>query len=334
MASVIGALDATFRALGGVPTYVLTDNERTVTQGRIANVAIRNQVMVDASLYYGFTLATCVPYYPESKGCSESTVKIAKADIVPKETDLHGDYRSFAELQEACATTMAHFNTRLHAVTKKTPTELLAQVVNALHSVPVEPYVGAFGTTRSVSWSSTISYLGARYSVPNIYSNTKAWVRVVGGELVISTTQHQDSSTSGDITMEIARHRLLEPGGASICYEHYPPRPTSPTDRPPKATSAAEAAFLAIGHGAARWLIEAGAVGTRSISAKMVEAVELVGIYGAPIVDEALSTAAMVGRLCSRDLLSILQSRPSATPTGTSEGTLQAGTDVWEGFGR
>ena len=61
---VIGALDTTFRLLGGVPTYVLTDNEKTVTTEHIANVAVRNQTMAAAALYYGFTLATCVPYDP------------------------------------------------------------------------------------------------------------------------------------------------------------------------------------------------------------------------------------------------------------------------------
>jgi len=81
--SVIAALDRTFREFRGCTTYVLTDNEKTVTDAHIAGVAVRNQQMISAALYYGVTIATCVPYGPESKGGSESTVKIAKADIVP-----------------------------------------------------------------------------------------------------------------------------------------------------------------------------------------------------------------------------------------------------------
>nr|WP_209447497.1 DDE-type integrase/transposase/recombinase [Rhodococcus qingshengii] len=38
MPSVFAALDQTFRRLGGVPTYVLTDNEKTVTTEHIAGI--------------------------------------------------------------------------------------------------------------------------------------------------------------------------------------------------------------------------------------------------------------------------------------------------------
>jgi hypothetical protein len=42
MPSVFAALDVTFRRLGGVPTYVLTDNEKTVTVEHIAGIPVRN----------------------------------------------------------------------------------------------------------------------------------------------------------------------------------------------------------------------------------------------------------------------------------------------------
>ncbi|HEX4218314.1 MAG TPA: hypothetical protein VHZ02_08095 [Acidimicrobiales bacterium] len=35
-----------------------------------------------------------------------------------------------------------------------------------LHAIPAEPYSVALGETRSVSWSSLISFQGSRYSVP------------------------------------------------------------------------------------------------------------------------------------------------------------------------
>ena len=35
--------DVTFRRLGGVPTYVLTDNEKTVTSEHIAGIPVRNR---------------------------------------------------------------------------------------------------------------------------------------------------------------------------------------------------------------------------------------------------------------------------------------------------
>jgi transposase len=97
MPSVVAALDQTFRLIGGASTYVLTDNEKTVTDRHIAGIAVRNETMVAVSNYYGVTICTCVPYDPESKGGSESTVKIAKADLVPTQANLLDEYRSFSE---------------------------------------------------------------------------------------------------------------------------------------------------------------------------------------------------------------------------------------------
>ena len=71
--SVIAALDATFRFLGGAPTYALTDNEKTVTERHIARVAVRNPKMVSAAVYYGVTIATCVPADPEHAGHRQTT---------------------------------------------------------------------------------------------------------------------------------------------------------------------------------------------------------------------------------------------------------------------
>ncbi len=44
------------------------------------------------------TITTCVPADPESKGGSEATVRIAKADLVPTDTNLLDDYAVWAEL--------------------------------------------------------------------------------------------------------------------------------------------------------------------------------------------------------------------------------------------
>ncbi len=86
--SVMAALDVTLRRIGGAPTYLLTDNERTVTTEHVAGIAVRNPRIVEFSRHYGVTIHTCVPADPASKGGSESSVKIAKADLVPKDTNL------------------------------------------------------------------------------------------------------------------------------------------------------------------------------------------------------------------------------------------------------
>ena len=86
--SVFAGLDRIFRILGGAPTYLLTDNEKTVTTGHIAGVPVRNRAAVTFGRYYGISVLTCQPADPASKGGVENAVKLAKADIVPTETNL------------------------------------------------------------------------------------------------------------------------------------------------------------------------------------------------------------------------------------------------------
>ena len=111
--SVMAALDVTLRRLGGAPTYVLTDNEKTVTTEHVAGVLVRNQAMVAFARQSGVTIHTCVPADPASKGGSESSVKIAKADLVPKDTNLLPAYASFAALEAACEAFCEQVNARL-----------------------------------------------------------------------------------------------------------------------------------------------------------------------------------------------------------------------------
>ena len=72
--SVFAALDVTFRRIGGVPTCVLTDNEKTVTSEHIAGIPVRNQQLVAFARHCAVTVHTCVPADPASKGGTESSV--------------------------------------------------------------------------------------------------------------------------------------------------------------------------------------------------------------------------------------------------------------------
>jgi transposase len=326
--SLVGALDRTFRMLGGAPTYVLTDNEASVTDRHIAGIAVRNQTAVDVSRYYGITIATCVIADPESKGGSESSVKIAKADLVPTDYNLKDHYRSFAELEAACGEVAAGFNARIHSVTKKAPNELLVVERATLHQIPDAPYTAAFGESRSVSWSATVSFRGARYSVPDRLVSTQVWVRATGGEVVIVAGE-------GTGAVEVARHRLVGPGQASICDEHYPSRKGhDPLHRTPRPTKPSEEAFLALGEGARLYLVESAGAGVRRIEARMAEAVTLAALHGPGVVDRALGTAAMVGRFAEGDLESIIV-HSAATPMlgPPPEHSLSTGTAMWSPLG-
>ena len=89
-------------------------------------IAVRNPVMVEVSRHYGLTVAN-EPADPQSKGGSEVTVKIAKADLVPTVHNLRDEYEDFAQLEAACEQFMAEVNTRPHRITRRPPLEMLAE---------------------------------------------------------------------------------------------------------------------------------------------------------------------------------------------------------------
>lgn len=330
--SVVMALDRALRAFGGAPTYALTDNEKTVTTDHVCGIAVRNPNIVAASRHYGLTVASCVPADPQSKGGSEATVRIAKADLVPTDHNLRAGYGSFAELEAACEAFCEQVNGREHRVTARIPREMLASERERLHPLPDSPHTLCFGETRKVSREATISVGRAIYSVPHELIGERVWARATEEQLIVV---HADGPAGA---REVARHLLTTPGSPRISDSHYPPRPPGALGRRPRADSAEEAAFLAVGPGAGKWLTRAAAAGARRLRRKMAEAVDLAKMHGAEEVDAALEAAADAKRFDDGDLASILAHRSGAEaiefPGRRAEAaTLQSSTAAWEGFG-
>jgi transposase len=333
MPSVVMGLDRALRAFGGCPTYALTDNERTVSVDQVCGIAVRNPVIVEVGRHYGVTIATCVPADPQSKGGSEATVRVAKADLVPTDHNLRAGYASFGELEAACEQFMAEVNTRQHRFTLEAPVIRLAEEHERLHRLPRLGHTMCFGETRKVNWQSIISVGGALYSVPHQLIDQRVWARTDGEELVVI---HVDGPGG---PREVARHRLTTPGRPAINDEHYPPRPPGALERTPRARSADERAFLAVGPGAERWLTQAAAAGTQRVRRKMAEAVDLAKLHGAEQVDQALKACADADRFADGDLARILAHQQATGelilfPARSEESSLQRSTRSWEGFGR
>jgi transposase len=332
--TIVACMDTTLRRLGGVPTYALTDNERTVSVDHVAGVAVRHPEIVAVGRHYGMTIRTCVPADPQSKGGSEATVRIAKADLVPTSANLLAEYRTFAQLEAACREFCEQVNARAHRETRRAPVEALAEERTRLHPLPAVAFTVAFGTTRRVNWDATVSVEGVRYSVPHQLVDTRVWVRFHGEDLVITAVAETGPA-------EVARHARSTPGTPSIKDEHYPP-PTAAAradgERVPGATDAAEVEFLALGPGATSWLVEAAGSGARGVRRKMAEAVALAKLHPPGEGDRALGTAAVAGRFAENDVLRILAhqaGRDIDKPTVRASEThsLQPGTSAWSGFG-
>lgn len=334
--SVFAALDVTFRRLGGVPTYVLTDNEKTVTLEHIAGVPVRNPQLVAFAEHYSLVVHTCVPADPASKGGTESSVKISKADLVPKDTNLLGEYDSFAQLEAACEAFCEKVNTRVHRTTKRPPVEMLAQERARLHPVPTSPHTVAFGTTRVVPTNTPmVMFESGQYSLPHTLLGATVWVRVHGrgeGEQVVITHIGPEGPA------EVARHERATPGSPKITEEHFPPQPPGALERTPRAKNPAEAEFLALGEGSRLWLTEAAAAGTTKMRVKMNEALALAKLFDPVEVDWALGHAAVHARFAEADLPSILDHHAGAPKAGEcragEESSLTQGTSAWSRLGQ
>jgi transposase len=335
MPSVFAALDVTLRRLGGAPTYVLTDNEKTVTVEHVAGIAVRNPRMLAFARHYSVTVHTCEPADPASKGGSENTVKLAKADLVPKDTNLLGEYASFAELEQACEQFCEAVNARTHRVTRRAPADMLAEEQARLHRLPVVPHTVAFGLTRTVGVNTpVVTFEGGQYSVPHRLLGEQVWVRTHGvgdGEQVIIV------HVGGGGPVEVARHRRAAPGSPRLDDGHFPPAPAGALTRAPKARTAAEIEFLALGDGARLWLTEAAAAGTGRMRVKMAEAVALGKLVGGTEVDWALGHAAVNARFADGDLASILdhhaRTRPGEDHQAGEDHSLTQGTASWAALG-
>ena len=334
--SVFAALDVTFRRLGGVPTYVLTDNEKTVTVEHIAGIPVRNPQLVEWARHYAVVVHTCVPADPASKGGTESSVKIAKADLVPMDTNLLDEYGSFAELEAACEEFCELVNTRMHRVTRRPPTDMLAEERPRLHPVAGTPFTVAFGTTRVVPPNTPmVAFEYGQYSVPYQLCGQTVWVRVQGrgtDEEVIIT----HVGAGGPV--EVARHTRATPGSPKLDEGHFPDAPEGALERTPRAKTTAEAEFLALGEGARLWLSEAAAAGATKMRVKMGAAVELARLFSSTEVDWALGHAAVHGRFAEADLASILDHHhtgaSAARQQATEDRSLTQGTQPWAGYGQ
>jgi hypothetical protein len=328
--SVHAAIDAALRRCGGVPAYLLTDNEKTVTVEHVAGIPVRNPAAVAFGRHYGLTIATCVPADPATKGGSESAVRVAKAGLVPAEANLLAEYGSFAELEAACEAFCGEVNSRPHRVTRRPPAEMLAEERTRLHPVPAEPFTGALGVTRRADTLSMVSFEGGRYSVPHQLAGQAVWVRRHGDQVIFA------HCGPGGVA-EVARQLVTTPGSPRVDDAHYPPAPPGALERQPKARSKAEAEFLAIGDGAGLWLAEAAAAGATRVRAKMAQAVQLTRLHDPAVVDRALGQAAVAGRFGERDLESILahQAVAAAGPVTRAgeDHTLAQGTGGWAALG-
>ncbi len=226
-------------------------------------------------------------------------------------------------------------NARVHRVTRRAPVEMLAQERARLHPLAATPHTVSFGVTRTVGATSPmVIFEGGQYSAPHLLRGQIVWVRVHGrgeGERVVIV----HVGAGGPV--EVARHRRADPGSPALDDSHFPPAPAGALGRAPKARTAAEAEFLALGDGARLWLSEAAAAGTTKMRVKMADAVTTARLAGTVAVDWALGHAAVHARFAEADLASILAhhgTERGPTHQAGEQASLTQGTAGWAALGR
>lgn len=300
--NVFSAFDRTFRIIGGVPTYILTYNEKLLTIEHTAGMPVRNPQAVAFSRHYSTVIHTCQPADHASKGGVGKTVHLAKQDIVPTDSNSLPEYEDFAQFEATCTAFMDKNNQEVHAVTLEIPAQMLESTEQAtLHPVPKEPFALAIGHGREVPPNTPmVAFEKSSYSVPYWLMGQSVWVGESGADQIVIVHVGDQSP------VEVARNARTRPGVPSVHDEHFPPQPAGSLNREPKAKNGAELVFLEIGEGTKLWLKEATNAGVGKIRATMAAAVEVPNLLGITAVDHGLGAAAVHHRFTHEDLLSII----------------------------
>ena len=157
--------------------------------------------------YYGITHRTCVPVRPRVEGRlgvdGEAGQGRPGADRVQP---LRGATARSPSWSRRAASSTAGSTTGPTRSPVGPPPRCSRRTGQHLHPIPDAPYTAAFGESRTVGWSSTVSFRGARYSVPHAPGRWPgSGCGLTAGEVVIVAGE-------GSAATEVARHRPTGPG--------------------------------------------------------------------------------------------------------------------------
>ena len=298
-----------FEALGGVPKIVLADRMGCLKGGVVANLVVPTADYVRFASHYRFRPDFCNAADPESKGIVENLVGYAKRDLIvpaaPSVKDLTG---ANGEARRWCA----EINAVMHSEICAIPEQRLAEERTLLAALPsLRPEgIGTRPTSRKVDKLSCVRFGSARYSVPTRLIGSSVVLTVEGRRLVVAVP------VSGEIA---ATHDLVAPGEVSIVDDHYgSSRPDQPR-RAPRARTAAERRFLALGPVAEQFLTGAAAAGVNKLAGEIGQILQLAAAHGDPAVIAALGRAVQFRRWRADDVRSILAAAgaaPDPRPAG------------------
>jgi hypothetical protein len=276
--------------------------------GVVANVVVPTAEYVRFAAHYGFRPDFCEAADPESKGIVEHLVGYAKRDlIVPAEPTV----ADLPAANTAAGGWCAEVNAVVHSEICAVPAERLEAERVLLGPLPsLRPGIGPRPVSRKVDKLSCVRFGSARCSVPSRLIGTTVLITVHGSAIRIL------EPFTGEVAAE---HQLVPPGETSITDEHYGSvRPDKPR-RAPRARTAAEKQFLALGEPAAAFLAGAAAAGVSSLAREIGQILTLRAAHGDAALVAALERAVEFRRWRADDVQSILAAA-GAAPTPRAAG--------------
>lgn len=297
-----------FETLGGVPRTVLADRMGCLKAGVVANVVVPTADYVRFATHYGFRPDFCEAHDPESKGIVEALVGYAKRDLmVPREPSVSDLAAANGMAVEWCAEVNAVEQSEICAV----PAERLVKERALLAGLPsLRLEIGGKPISRKVDKLSCVRFASARYSVPN---------RLIGSTVLINVLDGRVQALESFTGEVVADHGLVGPGETSILDEHYgSARPDRPR-RAPRAKTAEEKRFLALGQVASAFLTGAAAAGVANLAREIGEILTLHAAHGEVALLAALGRAVEFKRWRADDVRSILAAggaAPRPRPAG------------------
>lgn len=160
---------------GGVPRKVMVDNMKTaVLHHPFGAPAQFHPRYLDFAAHYGFTPVACGVRKAHEKGRVESGVKYVKQNF------LAGlDIPSFQALPPAALLWLNQTaNLRLHAETRRKPSEMFEEEKSHLGKLPVAPYDCAVLQSAPANSQSRVVFETNRYSVPHLYASQKLTLKI------------------------------------------------------------------------------------------------------------------------------------------------------------
>jgi transposase len=202
---VLHDLQAAFTKLGGVTHRSVLDNFKAAVLRPRPNLVL-HPLFVDFATHMAFEPAPALPYTPERKGKIERSF----GDFVDPEL-LYRTYEDVDELQRALTEDDRRHAERVVSSTGQAPAERLEKERPFLLPLPEIPFDPRIAEPRKVFSDCTLSYGGARYSVP---------YQLVGKMLTVKQHPKTGAIDVFDCEKLVAAHPLIPKGQRSVIAEH------------------------------------------------------------------------------------------------------------------